>query len=95
MHRRFTLHEAVERGDNELLRVLLDEGADVNEREQGRSLLHHAVQMELAQSGPLRADVTTYLLARGADPASAAQAAQEGDHWIATTLFQAWQSRSA
>ena len=66
--------------DLEALRYALDSGADVNEKHDGLSLFHHAVDIEVdghVQSGePLHVDTTGYLLARGADPTLPANAGQ-------------------
>lgn len=66
-------HLAVEQGDLPRLRDLLDAGHDVEEDNgHGWTLLRHAVDAEhdghIQTGGPLHADVTAFLLARGADP---------------------------
>jgi hypothetical protein len=99
-------HAAIETGDLEALRDLLDAGTDIHEEFGGMTLLHHAVDSEIdahAQTGePLSVTVTAYLLARGADPQrkshagkglSAEHSAFVNRHWIATALFQAWHTR--
>ncbi|WIX76949.1 ankyrin repeat domain-containing protein [Amycolatopsis carbonis] len=96
-------HIAVENGDIEALRILLDEGVDVHEEHYGLTLLHHAVDAEIdghVQTGePLHVDTTAYLLSRGADPLrpasgqssiTADQMAHERGHWLAVELFDAW-----
>jgi hypothetical protein len=65
-------HRAVEMGDLETLRDLLDASADIEEEHYGLTHPQHAVDVEIDghdQSGkPLHVDTTAYLLARGADP---------------------------
>jgi uncharacterized protein len=100
-------HAAVETGDVDALRELLDSGAaDIHEEYGGMTLLHHAIDIEIdghAQTGePLSVSVTAYLLARGADPRrkshggsglTAEHTAFVGGHWMATALFEAWYAR--
>jgi hypothetical protein len=96
-------HQAVELEDLIALRHLLDEGADVHEEEDGFTLLHHAIDVEIdshTQTGaPLHVDTTAYLLARGADPRRrshggrglpAEHSAFTGGHWLATALIEEW-----
>jgi hypothetical protein len=75
-------HRAVENGDLPRLRELLDNGVDVEEIDGGVTLLQHAVDVELdghTQTGArLHADVTAYLLARGADPLASSVARGPG-----------------
>lgn len=66
-------HQAVELHDLSQLRDLLDAGHDVEDANgDGWTLLRHAVDVEHdshVQTGePLHADITAFLLARGADP---------------------------
>ena len=66
-------HLAVEQEDLPKLRDLLDAGHDVEDDDgHGWTLLRHAVDVEhdghVQTGGPLHADVTAFLLARGADP---------------------------
>lgn len=94
-------HLAVEHGDLPGLRDLLDAGHDVeDDNGDGRTLLRHAINAEYdihARTGqPLHADVTAFLLARGADPLRecsglplAAEAGRRG-HWLAAEIMQAW-----
>jgi hypothetical protein len=99
-------HNAVETGDVETLRDLLDAGADIHEEFDGMTLLHHAVEVEIdanTQTGqPLSVSLTAYLLARGADPRRRSNhgtglpvehVAFVGGHWMATALFEAWYAR--
>ncbi|MEU0316038.1 ankyrin repeat domain-containing protein [Nocardioides sp. NPDC006273] len=94
-------HLAVEHEDLPALRDLLDHGTDLEEVDEGMTLLQHTVEVEIdghIQSGdPLRVDVTAYLLARGADPlasalpgiGSALHMAQVNGHWLAVALIEA------
>lgn len=99
-------HHAVEMGDLEELNRLLDQGVDINEEEDGLTLLHNAVDAEIdshTQSGePLHVDTTALLLARGADPnrrsgrgtgVSAYHMAFVRRHWLACLLFEAWERK--
>ena len=66
-------HLAVEQQDLPRLRDLLDAGHDVEDDDgHGWTLLRHAIDVEhdsrVQAGGPLHADVTAFLLARGADP---------------------------
>jgi len=66
-------HRAVEQEDLPLLRDLLNAGNDVEDDDgDGWTLLRHAIDIEydghVQSGGPLHADVTAFLLARGADP---------------------------
>ena len=97
-------HHAVEQEDLPRLRDLLDAGADVeDDNGDGWTLLRHAIDVEYdghAQSGEaLHADVTAFLLARGADPLRPCngmpvveEAAIRG-HWLAAEIMNAWISR--
>lgn len=94
-------HLAVEHEDLPALRDLIDRGTDVEEVDEGLTLLQHAVQVEIdghTQTGdPLHVDVTAYLLARGADPlasalpgiGSALHMALLNGHWPAVALIEA------
>lgn len=94
-------HLAVEHEDLPALRDLIDRGTDVEEVDEGLTLLQHAVQVEIdghTQTGdPLHVDVTAYLLARGADPlasalpgiGSALHMALLNGHWLAVALIEA------
>jgi uncharacterized protein len=94
-------HLAVEHEDLPGLRDLLDAGHDVeDDNGDGWTLLRHAIDAEYdihARTGrPLHADVTAFLLARGADPLHqrsglpvAAEAEKRG-HWLAAEIMRAW-----
>jgi len=94
-------HRAVEHGDLPGLRGLLDAGHDVEDDSgDGWTLLRHAISAEYdihARTGqPLHADVTAFLLARGADPLHqrsvlpvVAEAETRG-HWLAAEIMRAW-----
>src|SRR5437773_7633734 len=94
-------HDAVEHEDLPRVRDLLDAGADVEDDDgDGWTLLRHAIDTELsghAQTGqPLHADVTAFLLARGADPLRRCngmpvveEAAIRG-HWLAAEIMGGW-----
>jgi uncharacterized protein len=97
-------HIAVEQQDLPRLRDLLDAGHDVEDDDgHGWTLLRHAVDVEHdshVQTGePLHADVTAYLLARGADPLRPCNGmtviaeAQTRGHWLAAQIMQAWTTR--
>lgn len=94
-------HLAVEHGDLPGLRDLLDAGRDVEDDSgDGWTLLRHAINAEYdihARTGqPLHADVTAFLLARGADPLRqcnglpAVAEAETRGHWLAAEIMQAW-----
>ncbi|NJQ13572.1 ankyrin repeat domain-containing protein [Streptomyces bohaiensis] len=98
-----TAHHAVEMEDLHRLRDLLDGGVDIHQEQNGYTLLHHAIDVEIdghEQSGePLHVDVTAYLLARGADPRrrsgggtgiSAEHLALTRGHSLATCLIEEW-----
>jgi hypothetical protein len=83
------------------LRPLLDAGHDVEDDDgEGWTLLRHAIDAEhdghLQSGGPLHADVTAFLLARGADPLRACNGvpvvveAEECGHWLAADIMRAW-----
>jgi hypothetical protein len=97
-------HRAVEHGDLETLARLLRSGeADIHEEDDGFTLLHHAIDVELDahnQTGePLHVDTTALLLALGADPRrgpsggagpTAEHFAFVNGHWLASCLIEAW-----
>jgi hypothetical protein len=87
--------------DLPLLRDLLDAGDDVeDDNGDGWTLLRHAIDVEHdchVQTGkPLHADVTAFLLARGADPqrkqegVSVVEEAEVRGHWLAAEIMRAW-----
>lgn len=97
-------HLAVEQQDLPRLRDLLDAGHDVEDDDgHGWTLLRHAIDVEHdshVQTGePLHADVTAYLLARGADPLRPCNGMTVIDeagirgHWLAAQIMQAWTRR--
>jgi hypothetical protein len=63
-------------------------------------LLRHAIDVEhdshVQSDGPLHADVTAFLLARGADPLRECNGitvlaeAEVRGHWLAAEIMQAW-----
>jgi uncharacterized protein len=94
-------HLAVEHEDLSRLRDLLDAGHDVeDDNGDGWTLLRHAIDVEYdghAQAGlPLHADVTAFLLARGADqlrPRNGMPVVVEAEirgHWLAAEIMRAW-----
>jgi hypothetical protein len=96
-------HDAVEHGRLDELVDLLEAGADVEEMQDGLSLLEHAVDAEedeVAQNGgELSVDLTAAVLAAGADPLrntggwrqeSARDMAVRRGHALAVELFDAW-----
>jgi hypothetical protein len=97
-------HHAVEHEDLPRLRDLLDSGADVeDDNGDGWTLLRHAIDTEIdghtQTGGPLHADVTAFLLARGAEPLRRCngipvveEAAIRG-HWLAAEIMNAWINR--
>ena len=97
-------HDAVEHEDLPRLRDLLDAGNDVEDDSgDGWTLLRHAIDVEYdghVQTGkPLHADVTAFLLARGADPLRRCDGmpvvdeAEIRGHWLATEIMRAWISQ--
>ncbi len=87
------------------LRSLLDAGHDVEDDDgHGWTLLRHAIDAEYddhVQSGePLHADVTAFLLARGADPLRPCNGmpvvveAEVKGHWLAAEIMRAWIGRA-
>lgn len=94
-------HIAVEQQDLPRLRDLLDARHDVEDDDgHGWTLLRHAVDVEhdshVQTGGPLHADVTVFLLARGADPLlpcngmTVIAEAQTCGHWLPAQIMQAW-----
>ncbi|MER5521659.1 ankyrin repeat domain-containing protein [Streptomyces sp. NPDC002763] len=92
-------HKAVEGGDCEGLTILLEAGADPNERCFGHTLLTHAIDLEgdghLQTGHPLKTATTAILLAYGADPhlpgpdnETPVQIAHSYDHEPAKRLLQ-------
>jgi len=98
-------HLAVEHEDLPRLRDLLDAGHDIeDDNGDGWTLLRHAIDVEqdghLQSGGPLHADVTAFLLARGADPTRsgpegmpAVTEARTRGHWLAAEIMRAWIER--
>jgi uncharacterized protein len=97
-------HLAVEQQDLPRLRDLLDAGHNVEDDDgHGWTLLRHAIDAEhdshVQTGGPLHADVTAFLLARGADPLRPCNGmtviaeAQTCGHWLAAQIMQAWTRR--
>jgi uncharacterized protein len=97
-------HSAVELEDLPRLRDLLNAGHDVEDDDgHGWTLLRHAIDVEhdghVQTGGPLHADVTAFLLARGADPmrlcngVAAVQQAEIRGHWLAAEIMRAWIKR--
>jgi hypothetical protein len=94
-------HLAVEQEDLPRLRDLLDGGHDVEDDDgHGWTLLRHAIDVEhdghVQTGGPLHADVTAFLLARGADPLRPCNGvpvvveAEIRGHWLAAEIMRAW-----
>lgn len=94
-------HSTVEMQDLPRLRDLLDAGHDVEDDDgHGWTLLRHAIDIEHdshVQTGePLHADVTAFLLARGADPLRPCNGmtviaeAETCGHWLAAEIMRAW-----
>ncbi|MEV6527600.1 ankyrin repeat domain-containing protein [Longispora sp. NPDC051575] len=94
-------HQAVEQSDIPRLKELLDAGHDVEDDDgHGWTLLRHALDVEHdghCQTGqPLTADLTAYLLARGADPQRPCNGmpvvveAEIRGHWLAAEIMRAW-----
>jgi uncharacterized protein len=98
-------HLAVEHKDLPRLRDLLDAGHDVEDDNGGEwTLLRHAIDVEydgyLQSGAPLHADVTMFLLARGADPTRRGPGgmptvteAETRGHWLAAEVMRAWIER--
>jgi len=97
-------HNAVELEDLPRLRDLLDAGHDV-EDDNGDwwTLLRHAIDVEheghVQTGGPLHADVTAFLLARGANPlrsingVSVVTEAEILGHWLTAEIMHGWIGR--
>ena len=95
-------HAVADHGLNRL-RGLLDDGHDIeDDNSDGWSLLRRAIHTEAdrnARTGePLHADMTAFLLARGAEPHEdgtgiAAEAELLG-HWLAAEIVSAWVKRA-
>ena len=96
-----TAHTAVEQQGLPRLRDLLDAGHDVeDDNGHGWILLRHAIDVEydshVQAGGPLHADVTAFLLARGAYPLRPCNGmtviaeARTCGHWLAAQIMQAW-----
>ncbi|GIH01396.1 hypothetical protein [Plantactinospora mayteni] len=95
-------HQAVEEQNFILLRDLLDAGHDVeDDNGDGWTLLRHAIAVEedhhRRTGEPAHADMTAFLLARGADPhhtgpdgATPLQEAEHRSHWLAAEIIRAW-----
>ena len=94
-------HLAVEQQDLPRLRDLLDAGHDVEDDDgHGWTLLRHAIDVEhdshVQAGGPLHADTTAFLLARGADPLRVCNGMTIIDeagirgYWLAAQIMQAW-----
>ncbi|WP_424536662.1 ankyrin repeat domain-containing protein [Sphaerisporangium viridialbum] len=97
-------HLAVEHEDLPRLCELLDAGHDVeDDNGDGWTLLRHAIDTEYdghVQTGePLHADVTAFLLTRGADPLRPCNGmpvvveAEIRGHWLAAEIMKAWIER--
>ncbi|MFI5898529.1 ankyrin repeat domain-containing protein [Actinoplanes sp. NPDC051513] len=98
-------HQAVEEQNLVLLRDLIDAGHDIEDHDgDGWTLLRHAVAVEQdhhRQTGePAHADMTAFLLARGANPhrtgpdgATPLQEAEDRGHWLAAEIIHAWTGR--
>ena len=97
-------HLAVEQQDLPRLRGFLGAGHDVEDDDgHGWTLLRHAIDAEhdghVQTGGPLHADVTAFLLARGADPLRPCNGmtviaeAEIRGHWLAAEIMRAWIGR--
>jgi hypothetical protein len=97
-------HQAVADHDHDRLRDLLDAGHDIeDDNGDGWTLLRRAIHTESdrhARTGePLHANMTAFLLARGADPhapgprTSAEDDAEQLGHWLAAEIISAWIKR--
>ena len=96
-------HQAVADHDLNRLRGLLDNGHGIeNDNGDGWTLLRRAIHAEAdrhAKTGePLHADMTAFLLARGASPhedgTSTAAEAELLGHWLAAEIISAWAKRA-
>jgi uncharacterized protein len=94
-------HQAVADHDLNRLRELLDDGHDTeDDNGNGWTLLRRAIHTESdrhARTGePLDASMTTFLLARGADPQAPGMSTSPRDeaellgHWLAAEIISAW-----
>lgn len=95
-------HQAVADHDLGRLRELLNAGHDVeDDNGDGWTLLRRAIHAEAdrhARTGePLHADLTAFLLVRGADPRAPGTSpeAEAGllGHWLAAEIMTAWAKR--
>jgi hypothetical protein len=97
-------HLAVEQQDLPRLKDLLDAGHDAEDDDgHGWTLLRHAIDVEhdihIQADGPLHADITAFLLARGADPLHTCNGttiiaeAETCGHWLAAEIMLAWTAR--
>jgi uncharacterized protein len=97
-------HLAVEQQNLPSLKELLDAGHDAEDDDgHGWTLLRHAIDVEhdshVQSGGPLHADVTAFLLARGADPVRTRNGttiiaeAEMCGHWLAAEIMRAWTAR--
>jgi len=98
-------HQAVADHDLNRLRDLLDNGHDIeNDNGDGWTLLRRAIHAEHARHASagesLHADITAYLLARGANPrrrnpagTPAGLEARQAGHWLAAEIMDAWTRR--
>lgn len=95
-------HQAVEERNLTLLRDLLDAGHDIeDDNGDGWTLLRHAIAVEQnhhRETGkPAHADMTAFLLVRGADPRhhgpdgkTPLLDAESRGHWLAGEIIRAW-----
>jgi hypothetical protein len=97
-------HRAIADHDLARLRDLLDTGHDIeDDNGDGWTLLRRAIHAEAASrtsaGDPLHADMTMFLLARGADPQAPSMPAEaEAEllgHWLAAEIIRAWTKRAA
>jgi hypothetical protein len=96
-------HQAVTDHDLNRLRELLDDGHDIEgDNGDGWTLLRRAIHAEQARHAstdePLHADMTAFLLARGANPhedrTGTAGEAELLGHWLAAEIISAWAKRA-
>ena len=96
-------HQAIADHDLDRLRELLDAGHDTeDDNGNGWTLLRRAIHAEQAKhvttGEPLHADMTAFLLARGAGPRQATTSAEaEAEllgHWLAAEIISAWAKRA-
>jgi uncharacterized protein len=96
-------HQAVTDHDLNRLRGLLDDAHDIEDNGDGWTLLRRAIHAETSRhamtSDLLHADMTAFLLARGASPrengtSTAAEAGLLG-HWLAAEIISSWAKRGA